>query len=87
MSGTSREASWMSGNCGEALLYVREWSGDPPSCPGVVGGPPGSPGVVESLSQMSRRPSRMCESAREWSKSYPECPQLIRSPSRMSGSG
>ena len=48
----------------EALPDVREWSGDPQLCPGVVGrptglsgmwsgGPHGSPGVVGRNSRMS----------------------------------
>ena len=65
MFDTSREASWMFFSCGEALSYVREWLGDPPSCTEVVGGPPECPGVVESPSRMSGRPSRMCGSGRE----------------------
>ena len=34
----------------EAILDVREWSGNPLECPGC---PPGYPGVVGSPSQMS----------------------------------
>ena len=47
--GCSEVVGWpsrMSGSGQEALPYVREWLGDPPSCPGVVGGPPGCPRVV-----------------------------------------
>ena len=61
--------SWMSNSCREALSYVREWSGDPPSCSGVVealsdvwelsGIPPGSlrgqPGVQGMVSRMFLR--------------------------------
>ena len=86
MSGTSREASWMSGSCGEAHPYVREWSGDPPSCLRVVGGPPGCPGVVESRSQMSGSSREYLTDVWEWSRCLPGCPGVVKRPSQMSSS-
>ena len=66
----------MSGSGREALPDVREWSGGPPGCPGVVwrptqmsecsGGPPGCPEVVRRT---------------------PGCPGVVGRPSRMFGSG
>ena len=53
MSGSGQEASWMSGSGRLALLDVREWSGGPPECTGVVGRPSGCPGVVGRPSQIS----------------------------------
>ena len=62
----------------ESLPYVREWSGGPPGCLGVVGGPTGCLGVVWRHSRMFlrsgrsfqmsgsyRKASRMSESGRE----------------------
>ena len=37
MSESSREVLRMFGSGREALLDIREWSGGPPGCPGVVG--------------------------------------------------
>ena len=68
----------------EALPEVREWSGDPQGCPGVVRRP----------YRMSARPSRIFGSGRktlpdvrEWSGDHPGCPGVVGRPSRMSGSG
>ena len=47
----------MSDSGREALPDVREWSGDPPGCPGVVRDPPGYPGVVGRPSRTFRRPA------------------------------
>ena len=55
----------------DALPEVREWSGDPPECPGVIGRP----------SRMSGSPCRMfgrgrlaLSDVREWSEGLPGCP-------------
>ena len=78
----------------ETLLDVREWSGDPPDCPGVVG----------RLFQKFGRPSRMSGSCREtlpdvpegwealpddrkWLGDTPGCLGVVGWPSRMSGNG
>ena len=36
----SRKTPWMSESGQETLLYVREWSGDPPVCRERLRGPP-----------------------------------------------
>ena len=46
MSGSFREACWISGSGRKAIPNVRERSGGTLECPGVVGGPPGCPRVV-----------------------------------------
>ena len=50
--GVDERLSRKFGSGWEALTDVREWSGDPGECPGVVGGLHGCPGVIG-------RPSRM----------------------------
>ena len=87
----------MSGSGQTTLPDVREWSGDHPRCPGVVGRTAGCPGVVEvpyGYSGVVGRPSRMSESGwnalpdvREWSGGPPKCPGEVRRPSKMSGNG
>ena len=39
MSGSGRKACRMFGSGRKAFPNIREWSGDPPECPGVVGRP------------------------------------------------
>ena len=74
----------MSGSGREALPNVREWSGGPPRCPGVVVKP----------SRMSGRPVRMSGSGREaipdaqetisdireWLVGPPGCPGVVWRP-------
>ena len=55
----------MSGTGRLALPDVREWSGVPSGCPGVVGCPPGCPEVV-------KMPSRMFGSGRETLPNFAE---------------
>ena len=69
----------------EALPDVREWSGCPSGCPGVVGkpsrmsrsgrewsgGPPKCPGVVGRPSRMSGSGLETLPYIREWSGSPP----------------
>ena len=62
MSGSGREHTRMSGNGREALPDVREWSGGPPGCPGVVGMP----------SRMSRSGWEALPENREWSGGLPD---------------
>ena len=57
----------------EALPDVREWSGDPPGYPRVVGGthvwsviPPGCGGVVRKQSRMSGNSRKALLNVREW---------------------
>ena len=78
----------MSGSCRvalpivwEALPVVREWSGDPAECPGVVRGHPGCPEVVWWPSQMSGSGRETLPDVRkallddrEWSECPPVCP-------------
>ena len=56
--------SWLSGNGRVALPDVREWSGDPAECPGVVRGPPGCPGGLADV--------------REWSECHLRCLEIVR---------
>ena len=66
-----------------ALSDVREWSGGPPGCSGVVGRP----------YRMSRSPYWMAGSdllallgVLEWSRAPSGCPAVVRRLSRLSGS-
>ena len=87
----------MSGSGRAALLDVREWSGGPFGCTGVVGRLARCPGVVERLSQMTGvvgRLSRMSRSGREalldvkdWSGDPYVCSGVVKRLSRMSLSG
>ena len=45
----------------DALPDVREWSGGPPGCPGVVGRPCQMSGSGRGPSRMSRRPAGCLE--------------------------
>ena len=64
-------------NCREDVPDVREWSGDPPGCPGVFGRP----------SRMSGCGRETLPNVREWSCRPPECLGVVVPPSWMSGSG
>ena len=65
MSRSGRKACRMSGSGQKSIPNVREWSGVPPGCPGVVGVPTRCLGVVG-------RPSRMSGSGRETFPNVPE---------------
>ena len=77
----------MSGSGGEALTNIykwsgtlpddRDWSGDPPRCPGVVGKP----------SRMSRSGREALKDVQEWSRGLQGCPGVVGRPSKMSGGG
>ena len=58
MSGMVRKPSRMSGSGREGGPDVREWSGSPPGCSGVVGKP-------SRMSGMVRKPARMSGSGQE----------------------
>ena len=91
----------MSGSGQEALPNVREWSGGPPGCPGVVGMSSQMSGSgQESLSDVREA----LPDVRVWSRGPPGCPRVVGSgreahldvwkwsgvvgsPSRMSRSG
>ena len=60
----------------EALPNVREWSGGPPGCPGLVGRP----------NWMSVSGLEANAEVWEWSGGHPGCPAVIWKPSQMSGS-
>ena len=81
-----------------SLLDVREWTGGPLECPGVVGRPSQMSGndrdALPGCLAVVRRPSRMSESGwvdfpdfQEWSEDPPGCPGVFVRPSRLSGSG
>ena len=76
----------------EAHQDVREWSGGPPGCPGVVWRPTWSPGgssrflgVIERPSEMSGSGREALPYVREWSGVPPGCPQVVETVSWMSG--
>ena len=59
----------MSGSGRETLLDVREWSGGPPECPGVVGRPSRKSRIgreaLRHIREFSVSPPRMSESGQE----------------------
>ena len=73
----------MSGSGREALSNVRDWSGVPPGCPGVVERPSGMsengretlPDIREALSDVL-----------VWSGSSSSCPEVVGMPSLIFGS-
>ena len=77
----------MSRNGLEALSDVREWSGGPPECSGVVGSTYGCTGLFGRPSQMSGRGREALPDVREWLGRPPGCTGVVLRPSRMSGSG
>ena len=77
----------MSGSSREAVPKVREWSGVPPGCLGVVG-------RASRMSESGQESLRMSGSGREAlgdlrerSGGPPGCLGVVRRPSRMYGSG
>ena len=74
----------MSGSGQEALLVVREWSGDPSKCPDGLSG---YPGVVERPSRLSGSGREALPNVREWSGGPPECQGRVGRRSQMSVSG
>ena len=60
-----------------ALPDVREWSGGPPRCPGVVG----------RSSRKIGSSREVLQEVRDWSEGPPGCPGLVGMPTRISGSG
>ena len=74
----------MSGCWREALLVLREWSGDPTGCPEA---PSGRPVVVGCPSRMFESGREAFPNVRKWSGGPPGCPGVVRSPSLKSGSG
>ena len=60
----------------EAPQDVREWSGVPPKCPGVVGRP----------SRMSGSVREAFPDVQVWMGGPPGCPGVFRSPTKMFGS-
>ena len=81
----------------ETFPDVREWSGGPPECPGVVGRPSrmsergletlpdvrGDQGALMDVQQWSE----VSPECREWSNVSPGCPRVVRRRSQMSVSG
>ena len=62
----------------------REWLGDTPGCPGVLGRSLRCPGVVGSPTWMAVRPFRISGSVQE---TLLDVREKVGRPSRMSGSG
>ena len=77
----------MSGSGWETLPDVREWSGRPPGCPGVLGRPCRMYGSGGSPSRMTGSGWEALPHVREWSVGPPECWGVVGRPSQMSGSG
>ena len=73
MSGSGREALKNIWEWSGTLPDVRDWSGFPPGCPGVVGKP-----YRRSGSGREALPD-----VREWSGGPTGCPGLVGSPSWM----
>ena len=82
MSGSGRRPSQLPGSGLEIFSDVREWSGSPPRCPGVVGkalpdvrewsgGPHGCLGVAGSHSQTSVKSREALLEVLEGSESHP----------------
>ena len=79
------------------LPDVRDCSGRPPGCPGVVGslsrmsrrlgGPPGCLGEDGRPSRMSGSDRKSIPDVREWSEDTPGCPSVVGRPPWKSGSG
>ena len=80
----SRKTPWMSESGLETLPYVREWSGDPPVCPGEVGRPSWISGTGGEACRMSGSGVEACRMSRsgrmaipnyrEWSVGPSGCP-------------
>ena len=64
MSGRPSRMSWSGW---EALSYVREWSGGPPGCPGVVKRPSRMSGSGREAHRMSRSGLKALTDVRELS--------------------
>ena len=77
MSGSGREAL---SHYQKTCLNVRERSGGPPGCPGVVGSP-------TRMFESGRAVLTYVRDVREWSGSPLGCPGVVRRSSSMSGSG
>ena len=94
MSGSGREILPDVRECRETLMDVREWSGDPPKCPG---GLPGCSPVAVKPPQMSGSGRKALldirewwvafKDVREWTGGPPGCPIVVGESSRMSGIG
>ena len=81
----------MSASGREAFPDVREWSGGPPGCPGIVLIPYR---MFGRTSWMYKRTARLSGSGREalpkvweWSGGPPGCPRVVGRPHRIFGSG
>ena len=85
------KSSRMSGSGRQALLDDREWSGDPPGCPKVVGRPSWMTGSgLETLPDVQEAHPDVLEvlpDVREGSGGPPGYPGVVGRSSRMSGSG
>ena len=77
----------MSGSGREALADVREWSGCPPGCQGLVGSPSRMSGSGWEAFRMSGSGWEALPDDQEWSRAPSGCPGVFESPSRMSGRG
>ena len=71
----------------DALVDVREWTGCPPGCPGVVGRPLRMSGSCRQTLLDVRELWEALQDVRECSGGSPKCPGVVGRPSRMSGCG
>ena len=74
----------MSGSGRQAVTDVREWSGGPPRCAGVVGIPSWMSGSGREAILDVREWSETLPNFQEWSEDNPECPGVVGRPFRMS---
>ena len=84
----------MSGSGREVLPDIREWSGGPPGCPGLLGSSyrfrydsTEFPGVVGRPSRMSESGREALPDVREWSGDSSWCSRVVGRLSWRSGSG
>ena len=87
MSLRGGSPSRMSGSCRETLLDACEGWGALPDVRQLSGGPPGCPGVVGSPSQMSGSGRESLPDVWEWSGGSPGCPGVVVRLSWISRSG
>ena len=83
--GSGRKAPQMSGSGCEVLLDVREWSRGRPDVREFSGVPPGCLGMVGRPSTMFRNGRESLPDVKEWSRGPPGSMGMVGRPSRKSG--
>ena len=77
----------MSGSGREALPDVREWSGRPRGCPGVIGRPSRMSGIGRKAIPTSESGQEVLRNVLEWSGGPPGCPRVVGMLSEICGIG